>query len=105
MFSCYSNGSSYKWFAEGYAQTGYQKLANSTECSSRNIAVPTFKGKARGDANCDGFTDGADYSIWRKEYVDQIKTNNRWEADFDCKNGVDPADYSNWRRNYLDFTN
>jgi len=94
----------YKWFAPGYAMTDFVKVADKA-CTDRNMLKPLFKGKAKGDANCDGAIDQADYSIWRKEYIDEVKTNNRWEADFDCNNVVDSADYSNWRRFYFDFVN
>jgi hypothetical protein len=113
-FKCYTNGTNFRWFVPGYNQTGYihdnwvkngvEGVVEDSECSSRNVAKPTFKGKAKGDSNCDGVIDPGDYSIWRKEYIDQIKTNNRWESDTNC-NGPDPGDYSNWRRSYLDLNN
>jgi len=112
VFRCYKNGENYKWFVLGYEQTGYvhdytedgvQKVVPDSACTTRQVVKPTFKGKAKADADCNGVTDQADYSIWRKEYLDKIKTGSRWESDFDCNNLVDQADYSNWRRFYLDF--
>jgi len=110
IFKCYKNGNSYKWFVAGYEQAGYEHdlseegiVVQESECTTRQVAKPTFKGKAKADADCNGVTDQADYSIWRKEYIDKIKTGSRWESDFDCNNLVDQADYSNWRRFYLDF--
>jgi hypothetical protein len=90
---------------EGFSQT------DSGKCSS--VGKPTFKGKEKGDANCDGFIDGADYSIWRYEYVDvcggEAVSRNSWEADFTgpdgkCDGIVDGADYSLWRANYIDLS-
>ncbi len=72
-----------------------------SECA--NVTKPGFKGKSKADANCDGFTNGLDYSAWRKENIDKVKTNGRWEADFNCDNVVNGYDYSAWRKYYIDL--
>jgi hypothetical protein len=53
------------------------------------------------DANGDGKIDGGDFSIWRKEYYDGIKTGGRWAADFNGDNIVDWADLEIWKIAYL----
>jgi glycogen synthase len=71
--------------------------------------MPTFKGKENGDSNCDGIVNGADYSVWRREYIDISQrgdlVRNNWESDFTGPNGkcdgvVNGYDYSLWRRQY-----
>lgn len=79
-----------------------ETVSNSTVCGG--IAKPSYIGKSGGDANCDGWVGGADYSVWRKEYLDISKTQpvmrNNWEADFNCDSKVDGTDFSLWRRGY-----
>lgn len=104
-FRCYAKDGDKKWFAPGYQMDGYQSVAE-TQCSG--IAQPGFKGKQKGDANCDGLVDSVDYSVWRKEYLDGLRTGGRWEADFTGPNGtcdgiVNTIDYSLWRMQYIDF--
>lgn len=110
-FECYKKGSDYKWFVEGYTMNDYAKVAGETvaireaQCTAAGVVKPTFKGKGKADADCNGYINGDDYSIWRKEYVDELKTNNRWEADFSCKGKVDNTDYSTWRKSSIDDGN
>ncbi|MFA6518743.1 MAG: hypothetical protein WCV93_03820, partial [Candidatus Shapirobacteria bacterium] len=110
-FECYKKGTDYKWFVEGYTMTGYEKVTGETvavkeaQCTTAGVAKPTFKGKAKADANCDGYANGYDYSIWRKEYIDKVKNSSRWEADFSCKGNTDYTDYSIWRRSSIDQHN
>jgi hypothetical protein len=90
----------------GYVQGGFVAETGTT-CGG--VLKPAFMGKIGGDANCDGLISGADYSIWRREYIDISKTQsvqrNNWEADFTGINGtcdglVSGYDYSLWRRAY-----
>ena len=104
-FQCYGNPTyGYKWFVPGYQMSGFD-LSVPAYCAG--IPVPTWKGKAKGDANCDGVIDGADYSIWRKEYKDvsngQPVSSTTWESDFSCDRVVDGNDFSIWRRSYIDL--
>lgn len=66
------------------------------------MSKPEYLGKERGDANCDGRTDGGDYSLWRKEAKDQQPTRNSWQADFNQDGRVDDEDLRIWRREYND---
>jgi len=104
-FYCYvSTTGEHRWFVTGYVQGGFvrETVANSTVCGG--VVKPTYVGKTGGDANCDGSVDGADYSVWRREYLDICKTepieSATWEADFNCDSKVDGYDYSLWRRGY-----
>ncbi|MCL4384671.1 hypothetical protein M1116_04405 [Patescibacteria group bacterium] len=111
-FHCYGNPTfGYKWFVSGYQMDGFA-LSVDQYCVDAGIPKPTWKGKAAGDANCDGAVNGADLSIWRREYVDvsqgQSVSRNNWEADFtgptgQCDGIVNGADYSLWRRSYIDL--
>ena len=111
-FQCYGNAQfGYKWFVPGYEMDGFG-LSVDQYCIDAGIPKPTWKGKAAGDANCDGVINGADLSIWRREYVDvsagQAVSRNTWEADFTGSNGlcdgvVNGADYSLWHRSYTDL--
>jgi hypothetical protein len=114
-FSCYKKGSGsseeYKWFTQGYAMAGFSRIDNS-QCTSRNVTKPTFKGKTFGDANCDGYVNAYDYSIWRKEFIDMSEGADRnsatWEADFGGSNGtcdgiVNGIDYSIFRTKYREL--
>lgn len=72
---------------------------NCTQCSNN----PEAKGK--GDADCSGFTNLTDYSIWKEDYVagdlgTSIK--NTWQADFNCDGKVDLVnDYLIWKNYYI----
>ena len=116
-FGCYQyvNGTTteYKWFVPGYVSQNFVKVTDQT-CVDHAVVKPLFKGKENGDANCDGFINGADYSVWRREYLDISKAQpvvrNNWEADFTgstgkCDGVVDGYDYSLWRRGYYYFMN
>ncbi len=124
-FKCYKNPTSglWRWYVSGYVGIGYsQTYVDSNgqtknyvdnDCLSRNVLKPKFKGKMPrsndpagaigGDANCDGFVNGEDYSVWRRESVDEMKTGSYWEADYNCDNRTDGQDYSIWRRSYIDL--
>ena len=110
-FACYFNGNEYRWFVTGYVGNGFVP-AGGVNCGGG--PQPKFRGKAGADANCDGYIDGSDYSIWRSEYVDRRadKIRDRWEADVTggagvdggrCDGYVDGVDYSLWRRQYTDL--
>jgi hypothetical protein len=65
-FSCYSNNGEYKWFATGMPMIGFTLESVETNCTAV-APKPTFLGKSKGDANCDGTIDTADYSLWHKD--------------------------------------
>jgi hypothetical protein len=98
-FSCFEWRGEYRWLGAGYEMKGFGKVRDE-ECLSRKMGKPEYLGKEKGDANCDGKADGADYSIWRKEAKDMGKTNNRWEADFNQDGAVNDDDLRIWRRSY-----
>ena len=110
-FACYFNGNEYRWFVTGYVGNGFVPVGG---VSCGGIPKPSFRGKRGADANCDGYADAYDYSIWRREYVDLgggwqgMPPFPLWEADFTgptggkCDNKVGADDYSLWRREYLD---
>lgn len=108
-FECYYSPkyNEYRWFVTGYVMADFEETT-APDCGG--VAKPTFKGKAGADANCDGYIDGSDYSIWRGEYMDRGASGNvgRWEADFTgggdgrCNGYTSGDDYSLWRRQYLD---
>lgn len=105
VFNCYvSTAGEHRWFVDGYVQGGFvrETVANSVACGG--VVKPSYVGKTGGDANCDGLVDGADYSVWRREYLDICKTepivSATWEADLNCDTKVDGYDYSLWRRGY-----
>lgn len=102
-FSCYTNGSVYRWFAPGYTMTGFTSTSDNNCPYSQ---LPQFLGKLHGDANCDGTVDIYDRSIWTEEYVGDrgrgtIRTS--WHSDFNCDGTVDIYDRSLWTDNYLLF--
>jgi len=109
-FQCYTNGKEYKWFVNGYVMAGFNAVpaAQISACGVK----PTYRGKAHGDANCDGFVDVTDFSQWYKEYFDGgkgtiIKTT--WEADFTgddggkCDQKVSVIDYSLWYKYFTEL--
>lgn len=51
----------------------------------------------RGDANCDGKIDLADFEMWRKESLGILTTKN---ADFDGNGTVSLPDFETWRKTY-----
>ncbi len=111
-FKCYTDGSEYRWFVTGYAMEGFELVASPDTTSCGGVTQPSYMGKQKGDANCDGFVDGYDYSIWRTEYVDvsggEPLVRDNWEADFTgndglCDGVVDGYDYSLWRNQYKDL--
>ena len=78
----------------------------STSPTCGGVVKPAWLGKGGADANCDGYVDGSDYSIWRREYVDldgDMVKKETWEADLNCDQYADGADYSLWRRQYIDL--
>jgi hypothetical protein len=108
-FRCYVNlAGEHKWFVDGYVQDGFtleedgMAMGGGTYCGG--VPMPWYKGKSMGDGNCDGLIEGADFSLWRREFIDISKTQPTksltWEADFDGNEVVDGVDYSLWRRGY-----
>jgi len=102
----------YSWFATGYVQQGWVAQVPDEYCVDAGKLKPTWLGKSRGDANCDGKLDIADTSIWRNEFADISKgeklVRNNWEADFTgpegkCDGVVDIGDYSLWRANFTKY--
>jgi hypothetical protein len=108
-FKCYVNGTEYKWFVDGYVMGGFTA---STSATCGGVAKPSFLGKSKGDANCDGVIDTSDYSLWHKEFFDgnegaTVKP-DYWDADFTGPNGacdgkVDTSDYSLWHKYFYDL--
>lgn len=105
-FRCYGNPTyGYAWFVPGYEQNGYS-LSVDAYCNQAGKIKPTWKGKAMGDANCDGVIGVQDTSIWRKEYSIsrlQSTTSSTWDADFNCDGRVDTTDYNTWKTNYVNI--
>ena len=113
-FKCYrGDDSEYKWFVNGYVMEGFV-LADSNavqSCEAAGVPKPTFLGKSKGDANCDGSIDVIDYSLWNKEYFDGGKgavKKSTWNADFTgnagkCDGIVDTYDYSLWQKNFSEL--
>jgi hypothetical protein len=101
-FKCYTNGSEKRWFVTGYVMQGFVPSPDST-CG---VARPTFLGKQKGDANCDGSIDVLDFSLWHKEFFDGsygATDKKTWSADFTGSNGVcdgkvDIYDFSLWQK-------
>lgn len=62
--------------------------------------------KSKGDADCDGKINFADFLIWRseliKESADEIKGDS-WRADFNCDGFVRVDDFLIWLRNFFWF--
>ncbi len=59
--------------------------------------------KSKGDANCDGKVDLADFEAWRGEYFDGENKDN-WKADFNCSKELskpDLSDFNIWRTSYF----
>jgi len=114
-FQCYSNGSEYRWFVTGYVMEGFNLYTQPTGTISvvcGNVPKPTFLGKAKGDANCDGKNDISDYSLWHKEFYDGSEGSNfsnTWHADFTgstngvCDGYVTVSDYSLWQKFFYDL--
>ena len=102
-FKCYTNGTEYKWFVTGYVMQGFT-ASTSTTCGG--VIKPTYLGRSKGDANCDGKNDVVDFSLWHKEFFDGNKgaiVKKTWNADFTGTNGVcdgkvDVFDYSLWQK-------
>jgi hypothetical protein len=108
-FKCYSNGTEFKWFVDGFAMTGFNKVTTGTNVTTCNgVAKPTFLGKSKGDANCDGVININDYSLWHTEFYSGDAgsvVKKTWNADFTGPNGkcdgkVDIRDFSLWHSNF-----
>lgn len=71
-------------------------------CAKCEDEVTGYTGpnKRNGDFNCDGRVDGADYVLWRNEFIDKI-FGAKMEADGNCDGKVTVIDYSIWREWYL----
>jgi len=55
-----------------------------------------------GDYNCDNVLNVADYSIWRKDFVDKTESVPGYiMSDGNCNGVSDSEDYSNWRNNFI----
>jgi len=117
-FRCYKgeNSDEFKWFVDGYVMDGFV-LANSDlgeDCETAGISRPTFKGKGKGDADCNGYIDTIDFSLWHKEFFDGDKgatvKPNYWNADFTgsegkCDDRVDTYDFSLWQKFFSELNN
>lgn len=58
--------------------------------------------KLKGDANCDGIIDVADYTIWFNEFINESNgVENKKSASFNLDERVDLIDYEIWRNNRL----
>jgi hypothetical protein len=109
-FKCYQKDGEYKWFVTGYAMQGFTTIADAT-CTQKGVVKPTYKGKVKGDANCDGYITVDDYSTWHKEYYEGNKgtvVKKTWEADFTGPNGkcdgkVTVDDYSLWHKFFYEL--
>jgi hypothetical protein len=112
-FECYklNTGGEYRWFVPGYVMNGFVRDVDDN-CTGSNVPKPTFKGKSKGDANCDGSIDVTDYAVWRREFVDlsagvpEVSTN--WDADFTgsdgkCDGVVNVFDYSLWHKYFSEL--
>lgn len=57
----------------------------------------------KGDANCDGKINNADYQVWLNQFDKAVYEWAELEnlADFDCNGKVDLSDFELWRRNAL----
>jgi hypothetical protein len=107
-FKCYVSLGEYKWFTSGLAMQGF---ALTTDPLCGGVPKPQFLGKSKGDANCDGAIDTADYSLWHKEFYDGdagVIVSNQWNADFTgpdgvCDGIVDTADYSLWHKYFYEL--
>jgi hypothetical protein len=102
VFGCYQYESEFRWLASGYENLGFKRVKDN-ECNSRGVPIPNYKDKLRGDANCDGYISGADYSIWRKEAIDKQQSNGAWEADFNQDGVVDESDLGILKTFYLQY--
>jgi hypothetical protein len=95
---------------EGFKAAPVQE-SNPPKCGGK--VAPTFKGKAKGDANCDGFIRVDDYSLWHKEFVDGdlgSVSKKTWNADFTgpnakCDGKVDIYDFSLWHKFFSEINN
>lgn len=79
---------------------GFEKTAVN-DCVG--VRRPTFLGKAKGDANCDGSINIYDRGVWTEEYVEDRgrgTVRDNWHADFNCDKKVDIYDRSIWTENY-----
>ncbi|MBI2465529.1 hypothetical protein HYV64_05290, partial [Candidatus Shapirobacteria bacterium] len=112
-FKCYRRGSEFKWFVSGYVMDGFALyIPENVKEPCGGVPKPAFRGKNKGDANCDGKIDVTDYSLWHKEFFDGNKgavVKNSWHADFTGPNGkcdskVDVYDFSLWQKFFNEFT-
>jgi len=46
-------------------------LVEDSKCN--DVKKPTFKGKSKGDANCDGYIDVIDFSLWQKNSLTVVR--------------------------------
>jgi hypothetical protein len=81
-----------------------KRVISPTPTSQSCLVCPGKTTKTKGDANCDGVIDFADYGVWRREYFDEggrsggVKEN--WQSNFDCSRDgnkqVTGADFQVW---------
>lgn len=74
----------------------FKFVPNGTQTSSSSSSAPTCTLKSKGDANCDGVVNDADYGIWKIAYQSN-PTNTA--ADFDNSGTVNILDYMLWLEN------
>jgi hypothetical protein len=113
VFNCYKNSSEFKWFVTGYVMDGFAAYIPETVSEPcGGVPKPTFMGKSKGDANCDGSIDVVDFSLWHKEFFDGDKGTvvkpNYWSTDFTgpegkCDGKVDIYDFSLWQKNFSEL--
>ena len=102
------NGLVYKSYIGGVTSGSLQANVLINNCtSSGNNNCNTCEGKegdkSKGDANCDGKVDLADFEAWRGEYFDGENKDN-WKADFNCSKELskpDLSDFNIWRTSYF----
>jgi hypothetical protein len=109
-FKCYTDGSEYRWFVTGYVMDGFVAATGTEVTNCGGVVKPTFLGKAKGDATCDGTINMDDYSLWYKEFQDGDGTlvKKDWHADFTgpdgmCDGKVNMDDYSLWYKYFNDL--
>lgn len=74
--------------------------------TSTKICTPCHNSslKLKGDANCDGFIDVVDRSIWSAEFLTDggnLTKKNYWLSDFNCDGYVNVTDRSIWSANFI----
>lgn len=107
-FQCMKNTSgTYKWFSSFYQEPGYELVTGTAAATCGGVPKPTYMGRSKGDADCDGLITINDASIWRSEFinggmetVNSTAVSNTLESDFDCDGKATLNDFSIWRANF-----